>query len=74
MPTTPVEMPRRRKVLYVQIDGIGDVAVPSLSGCTPLQHAKTPFMDVLAANVRSARCAFVSCNRVPTSSDGRCAP
>lgn len=29
------------------IDGLGDVSVPSLNNETPLQHAKTPNMDML---------------------------
>ena len=36
------------KVLFVLIDGLGDVTVPSLSA-TPLQHAATPAFDALAA-------------------------
>jgi hypothetical protein len=39
------------KILFVLIDGIGDVSVPSLHNRTPLQHAHTPYMDLLASGV-----------------------
>ncbi|KAL7746008.1 hypothetical protein RI367_008686 [Sorochytrium milnesiophthora] len=44
------EAPRR--ILFFLIDGIGDVALPPGAKCagkTPLQYAKTPTMDALAA-------------------------
>ncbi|RCH92040.1 hypothetical protein CU097_008284 [Rhizopus azygosporus] len=38
----------KRKLLIFLIDGIGDVAVPELDFKTPLQVARTPWMDKLA--------------------------
>ena len=35
-------------------DGMGDVAIPSLGGRTPLEVAATPTMDRLAASRRAA--------------------
>ncbi|CAI5478963.1 unnamed protein product [Closterium sp. Yama58-4] len=37
------------RVAFVLIDGIGDVAVPSLGGLTPLEAAHTPNLDAIAA-------------------------
>ncbi|KAI8380913.1 2,3-bisphosphoglycerate-independent phosphoglycerate mutase-domain-containing protein [Radiomyces spectabilis] len=42
--------PPHKKLLLVLIDGIGDVAVPELEMRTPLQAAKTPWMDKLASS------------------------
>ncbi|RKP09793.1 2,3-bisphosphoglycerate-independent phosphoglycerate mutase-domain-containing protein [Thamnocephalis sphaerospora] len=38
----------KRKLFFLLIDGIGDVAVPALDDRTPLQAAHTPNMDRLA--------------------------
>jgi len=37
-----------RKLLYVVLDGLGDLPTPELNGKTPLEAAKTPNMDSLA--------------------------
>jgi len=37
-----------RKLLYVVLDGLGDLPNPRLNGKTPLEAAKTPRMDFLA--------------------------
>ncbi|KAI9175774.1 hypothetical protein H9P43_006138 [Blastocladiella emersonii ATCC 22665] len=48
--TTPERITTtRRKALLFLIDGIGDVAVPSLGHLTPLQAASVPHLDALAA-------------------------
>ncbi|KAI8148827.1 2,3-bisphosphoglycerate-independent phosphoglycerate mutase-domain-containing protein [Fennellomyces sp. T-0311] len=39
----------RQKLLLLLIDGLGDVAIPQLDYQTPLQAAKTPWLDRLAA-------------------------
>eukprot|EP00160_Parvularia_atlantis_P003569 Unigene12987_Nuclearia_a/m.39399 Unigene12987_Nuclearia_a/g.39399 ORF Unigene12987_Nuclearia_a/g.39399 Unigene12987_Nuclearia_a/m.39399 type:complete len:220 (-) Unigene12987_Nuclearia_a:697-1356(-) len=39
---------RRRRVLWVLIDGGGDVAVPALGGRTPMQAAALPTLDEIA--------------------------
>lgn len=36
------------KVLFVLIDGLGDIPLRSLNFRTPLAAAKTPFFDLLA--------------------------
>lgn len=41
--------PRRSRVAFVLVDGIGDVSVPSLGGRTPLEAACAPRLDALAA-------------------------
>ncbi len=38
------------KIIYVLLDGIGDLPHPDLNGLTPLDAAKTPNMDSLARN------------------------
>ncbi|RKP25742.1 2,3-bisphosphoglycerate-independent phosphoglycerate mutase-domain-containing protein [Syncephalis pseudoplumigaleata] len=50
---TPV--PVRNKLLFVLIDGIGDVAVASLAGKTPLQTAQLPHLNRIAPS--PAACA-----------------
>ncbi|KAI9303370.1 2,3-bisphosphoglycerate-independent phosphoglycerate mutase-domain-containing protein [Cunninghamella echinulata] len=40
----------KQKLLLLLIDGIGDVAVNELENKTPLQYAKTPWLDQIAAN------------------------
>ncbi|KAI9491235.1 2,3-bisphosphoglycerate-independent phosphoglycerate mutase-domain-containing protein [Zychaea mexicana] len=42
-------MVAKQKLLLVLIDGLGDVAIPQLDYQTPLQAAKTPWLDRLAA-------------------------
>lgn len=39
---------RNLKIIYVLLDGIGDLPHPDLNGLTPLEAAKTPNMDKLA--------------------------
>lgn len=41
--------PRRSRVAFVLVDGIGDVSVPSLGGRTPLEAASAPRLDAVAA-------------------------
>ncbi len=38
-----------RKILYVVLDGMGDLPIKDLGGLTPLEAATTPNMDALAA-------------------------
>jgi len=42
-----------KKMLYVVLDGLGDVPVKELKGKTPLEAAFTPKMDKLAQSGRS---------------------
>ncbi|GJM95511.1 hypothetical protein PR202_ga12254 [Eleusine coracana subsp. coracana] len=41
--------PRRSRVAFVLVDGIGDVTIPSLGGRTPLEAAAMPRLDAVAA-------------------------
>ena len=41
---------QQHKGLILILDGLGDYPSPALGGLTPLQHAKTPYLDNLAAN------------------------
>ena len=36
------------KLIYVVIDGMGDLPIPELGNKTPLEAAETPHMDFLA--------------------------
>ncbi len=42
--------PLNKKIVYVLLDGIGDLPHPSLNNTTPLEAASTPNMDNLAQN------------------------
>ncbi|KAI9597294.1 2,3-bisphosphoglycerate-independent phosphoglycerate mutase-domain-containing protein [Syncephalis fuscata] len=44
--TKPIE--RQNKLLFILIDGVGDVSVSSLAGKTPLQAAHLPHLDRIA--------------------------
>jgi hypothetical protein len=46
--------PTRSKILFVLIDGIGDVAVPGLDFKTPLKTATTPTFDAIARMFNSS--------------------
>ena len=37
-------------IIFIIIDGIGELTLPSLNNKTTLQVAKTPYMDALAAS------------------------
>ena len=39
--------PNPSKIVYVLLDGVGDLPSPQLSGLTPLQSASTPALDAL---------------------------
>jgi 2,3-bisphosphoglycerate-independent phosphoglycerate mutase len=38
------------KIVYVLLDGVGDLPHPDLKGATPLEYAKTPNLDRMAKN------------------------
>ena len=42
-----------KRLLYVCLDGLGDDPVPELDGRTPLEAARTPLLDRLAAAGRT---------------------
>mgnify|MGYP003575039226 FL=1 len=41
---------RNVRIVYVLLDGIGDLPNPDLNGSTPLEAAKTPNLDLIAKN------------------------
>ena len=41
-------IPSRTRIVYVILDGVGDLPCPQLNGLTPLQAASTPALDALA--------------------------
>jgi hypothetical protein len=53
---------RKKKIVFVMIDGLADVQIPAYHFQTPLEHAKTPWMDAMASKIvpRKIRtCLFV---------------
>ncbi|MFH1678438.1 MAG: alkaline phosphatase family protein [Candidatus Omnitrophota bacterium] len=42
-----------KKILYIVLDGLGDLPIPELGNKTPLEAAMTPYMDKLAGKGRS---------------------
>jgi 2,3-bisphosphoglycerate-independent phosphoglycerate mutase len=49
-----------RRLAFVLIDGIGDVALPQLEDLTPLQVASTPVLDSIAG-MHQPLLACISC-------------
>ena len=41
---------RENKLLYIVIDGLGDLPIPELGNKTPLEAAETPNLDMLNEN------------------------
>jgi len=41
-----------KKIIYVVLDGLGDLPTPQLDNKTPLEAAKTPVMDMLAKKAK----------------------
>jgi 2,3-bisphosphoglycerate-independent phosphoglycerate mutase len=55
------------RLLYVCLDGLGDDPVPALGGRTPLEAARTPFLDALAAQGRTGTVVTVGPGIAPES-------
>jgi 2,3-bisphosphoglycerate-independent phosphoglycerate mutase len=55
------------RLLYVCLDGLGDDPVPELDGRTPLEAARTPFLDSLAARGRTGTVVTVGEGIAPES-------
>ena len=55
------------KLVYVLLDGIGDLPHPSLNGLTPLEAAYTPNLDTLARNGSMGRVITVGRGIAPQS-------
>jgi 2,3-bisphosphoglycerate-independent phosphoglycerate mutase len=55
------------RLLYVCLDGLGDDPIPALGDRTPLEAARTPFMDALAAQGRTGTVVTVGQGIAPES-------
>jgi 2,3-bisphosphoglycerate-independent phosphoglycerate mutase len=55
------------RLLYVCLDGLGDDPIPALGDRTPLEAARTPFMDALAAQGRTGTVVAVGPGIAPES-------
>jgi 2,3-bisphosphoglycerate-independent phosphoglycerate mutase len=55
------------QLLYVCLDGLGDDPIPALGDRTPLEAARTPFMDALAAQGRTGTVVTVGPGIAPES-------
>ena len=58
---------RNLRILYVLLDGIGDLPNPDLNGFTPLEAAKTPNIDLIAKNGRMGNVISVGKGIAPQS-------
>jgi 2,3-bisphosphoglycerate-independent phosphoglycerate mutase len=59
-----------RKLLYICLDGLGDDPIPAFDGRTPLEAARTPAMDELAARGRTGLVTTVGEGIAPESDIG----
>jgi 2,3-bisphosphoglycerate-independent phosphoglycerate mutase len=55
------------RLLYVCLDGLGDDPIPALGDRTPLEAARTPFMDALAVQGRTGTVVTVGPGIAPES-------
>ena len=55
------------KIVYVLLDGVGDLPHPDIENKTPLQAAKTPNMDKLAKNGKMGEVISVGKGIAPES-------
>jgi 2,3-bisphosphoglycerate-independent phosphoglycerate mutase len=58
---------RNLRILYVLLDGIGDLPNPDLNGFTPLEAARTPNIDLIAKNGRMGNVISVGKGIAPQS-------
>ena len=57
----------KKKIIYVLLDGIGDLPHPDLDGLTPLEAAQTPNLDLIAHNGVSGEVTSVGKGIAPQS-------
>jgi 2,3-bisphosphoglycerate-independent phosphoglycerate mutase len=60
-------IPSRTRIVYVLLDGVGDLPCPQLNGLTPLQAASTPALDALAKRGCMGQVTTVGHNIAPQS-------
>jgi 2,3-bisphosphoglycerate-independent phosphoglycerate mutase len=60
-------VPSRTRIVYVLLDGVGDLPCPQLNGLTPLQAASTPALDALAKRGCMGQVTTVGHNIAPQS-------
>lgn len=60
-------IPSGTRIVYVLLDGVGDLPCPQLSGLTPLQAASTPALDALAERGCMGQVTTVGPNIAPQS-------
>jgi 2,3-bisphosphoglycerate-independent phosphoglycerate mutase len=60
-------IPSRTRIVYVILDGVGDLPCPQLNGLTPLQAASTPALDALAKRGCMGQVTTVGPNIAPQS-------
>lgn len=65
--TTFVKDTLNKKIIYVLLDGIGDLPNPNLDGLTPLEAAKTPNLDKIARKGVSGQVISVGKGVAPQS-------
>ncbi len=56
-----------KQLLYVCLDGLGDDPIPELGGFTPLEAARTPYLDGLAARGKQGMVHTVGVDIAPES-------
>ncbi len=59
---------RKKKILFIILDGVADLPVKSLGGLTPLEAAKTPALDCIAKNSRLGRMSVIR-RSIPPETD-----
>lgn len=60
-------IPSRTRIVYVLLDGVGDLPCPQLNGLTPLQAASTPALDALAKRGCMGQVTTVGASIAPQS-------
>lgn len=59
------------KYLIILTDGMADRKIASLGGKTPLQYARTPYMDKIAATATIGTVLTVPVHMTPANEIGR---